>query len=109
LSQFVQNASSCSRASSADVVSRKNSYVAGKRKPSSVVTRPRKHSGTLGRRVAVRYARFDRRGRAWLLRCAIFATAATRSDISRRVKPSGKTMWNGFGIAITVSTAPLSV
>ena len=43
------------------------------------------------------------------LRCAILATAATRSAISLRVKPSGKTMWNGFGIAITVSTGPVAV
>ena len=35
--------------------------------------------------------------------------AATRSAICFRVKPSGKTTWNGFGIAITVSTVPVAV
>jgi hypothetical protein len=46
---------------------------------------------------------------AWRSRCAILATAATRSPICCRVNPSGKTTWNGFAIAITVSTVPVAV
>ena len=45
----------------------------------------------------------------WRLRSAIFFTAPTRAAISLRVNPSGKTTWNGFGIAITVTVGPLFV
>jgi hypothetical protein len=107
--QFSQNASSCSPTSCADVVCRKNSYVAGKRKPSIVCTRVWKHGGTRGFRVAARYVGCESRGRAWRSRCAIFATAATRPAMSVRVKPSGKTMRSGFGIATTVTTVPVGV
>ena len=68
-----------------------------------------KHAGMRVVRVAARYVPFASFVRAWRSRRAIFATAATRSAISARVNPSGKTMWNGFAIAITVSTVPVAV
>src|SRR5580765_2840892 len=69
----------------------------------------RKQLGTRGVAVAARYDRFESFGRLFDLRAAILATASTRSAICLRVNPSGKTTWNGFGIAITVTTGPVAV
>src|SRR5207249_10463229 len=102
-SQFSQKAASWSWTSCAFVVSRKNSYVAGKRNPSSAVFFRRKHGGGAARRTAARYPRDDSNGVTWRSRLAIVFTAPTRAAMLRIVNPSGKTMWNGFGTAITVT------
>ena len=97
LPQFAQNAASWSCASRNDVVVRRKSYVAGNRNPSSFMRDVWPKQGTTARRVAITYPARSSATGLWRLRSAIFATAATRSAISARVNPSGKTTRNGFG------------
>ena len=82
-----------------DVVPRRKSYVAGKRKPSSErrLPSPANFPGSVDVAVAARYAFAERRGWTCRSRKAIAFTFGIRSAISRRVKPSGKTIRNGFG------------
>ena len=79
--------------------------VAGKRKPSRLFRLPRRQVGGAARRTAAPYPRDEIRGVTWRSFFAICRTAPTRAVISCTVKPSGKTMWNGFGIAITVTVS----
>src|ERR671935_22491 len=93
------NATSCAATSCFEVVLPRNSYVAGKRKPSSERRRPSpaNRPGNADEAVAARYVFALRRGCTCRSRNAIWSTFVIRSAISRRVKPSGKTMRKGFG------------
>src|ERR687883_1150519 len=94
-----RKATSCAAASCFEVVRRRKSYVAGKRKPSSErrLPSPANLPGSAEEAVAARYAFSRRRGCTCRSRNAIASTFVIRSAISRRVKPSGKTIRNGFG------------
>src|SRR5919202_5646109 len=97
--QARRKATSCAAASCFEVVRRRKSYVAGKRKPSSErrLPSPANVPGSAEDAVAARYAFADRRGWTRRLWKAIASTFVIRSAISRRVKPSGKMIRNGFG------------
>src|SRR5919199_4737361 len=94
-----RNAVSCEATSCFVVVRRRKSYVAGKRKPSSErrLPSPANLPGSAEDAVSARYAFADRRGWTRRLWKAIASTFVIRSAISRRVKPSGKMIRNGFG------------
>src|SRR5919206_4948840 len=97
--QARRKAASCAATSCFDLVLRRKSYVAGKRKPSSErrLPSPAKRPGYADDAVAARYVLAASRGctcRSWN---AIWSTFVIRSAISCRVKPSGKTIRNGFG------------
>src|SRR5689334_1619610 len=108
--QFWQNAFTCSVTSCLDVVFARKSYVAGKRNPSTFGCLCGAKHGMTSDLVATTYdARASATGLPFF-RSAIFATAATRSAIVLRVKPSGKTIRKGFGgggSAVVVGVAAL--
>src|SRR5205809_2566148 len=95
--QLRQNAESCAVTSCFAVVRRRKSYVAGKRNPSRFLRRVRSKHRTVAFLLEARYPVSFRRTDLCRSRAAIFATAFTRAAISSRVKPSGKTIRNGFG------------
>src|SRR5262245_58880602 len=95
--QLAQNAFTCCATSFFDVVFARKSYVAGNRNPSTFARLCGAKQGTTSDVVARTYdARASTTGLP-RFRSAIFVTAATRSAIVLRVKPSGKTIRNGFG------------
>src|SRR5918911_4931447 len=97
--QARRKATSCEATSCFEVVLPRKSYVAGKRKPSSERRRPSpaNRPGNADEEVRARYALAASRGCTCRSRNAIWSTFVIRSAISRRVKPSGKTMRKGFG------------
>ena len=86
------------RRAARDVVPRRKSYVAGKRKPSRFVCAPRPKHGTTALRDAARYAgRVEPHALVALLLGDLGDRLRRARPSARRVKPSGKTIRNGFG------------
>ena len=96
--QFVQNAFTCCATSCFDVVFARKSYVAGKRKPSTFACLCGVKHGIASDFVARTYGA---RASATGLPCACARRSSRPPRRGRpswlRVKPSGKTMRNGFG------------